>query len=71
MKSRDSFDLVNYAPLSFIIERDLFLAESAFLVREQEMDLATISFLREVERVTLYLIRSDEAEADIILLKFC
>ena len=53
MQSRDSFDLVNYAPLSLIIERALFLAERAFLGRAPEMDRATLSFLKEVKRVTL------------------
>ena len=53
MQSRESFDLVNYAPLSLIIERALFLAERAFLGRATEKDRETLSFLREVKRVTL------------------
>ena len=95
---------LNYAPLSLMIERALFLAERAFLGRAPKMDRATLSFLREVKRVTLlattsldfrvilvptlitdnavsarsmggsqnylYLIRLDEADANMILLKF-
>ena len=53
MQSSESFDLVNYAPHSLIIERALFLAERAFLGKAPEMDRATLSFLREVKRVTL------------------
>ena len=95
---------LNYALLSLMIERALFLAERAFLGRAPKMDRATLSFLREVKRVTLlattsldfrvilvptlitdnavsarsmgrsqnylYLIRMDEADANMILLKF-
>ena len=44
---------LNYAPLSLMTERALFLAERAFLGRAPKMDRATLSFLREVKRVTL------------------
>ena len=53
MKSSKSFDLVNYVPLSLIIQRALFLVERAFLGRAPGLDRATLSFLTEVKRVTL------------------
>ena len=65
MRCRDSFEVVNYAPLSVYIERALFLAEQAFLGREQDMDRSALSFIREVKRVHLGL--SDSLSFNVIL----
>ena len=65
MRCRDSFEAVNYAPLSVYVERALFLAEQAFLGREQDMDRSALSFIREVKRVHLGL--SDSLSFNVIL----